>query len=121
VGELTTKQRLFVEAYLVTANATESARRAGYKGNDKTLSVVGAENLAKPSIAKLVQQRVEQAVMTADEWMAGVAALARSAEKDSDKLTAFGLLGKPLNLTNSANVNLGGEVAVTTRVIKPSE
>jgi phage terminase small subunit len=64
---LTTKQRLFVEAYLVNPNATEAARRAGYKGNDVTLGAVGGENLKKPLIAALISERVEKAVMSADE------------------------------------------------------
>jgi phage terminase small subunit len=64
---LTTKQRLFVEAYLANPNATEAARRAGYKGNDVTLGAVGGENLRKPLIAALISERVEKAVMSADE------------------------------------------------------
>src|SRR5690349_16476460 len=57
---LTMKQRKFIAAYIGQANgnATEAARIAGYKGTDKALSVVGADNLVKPSIqnelAKLV-------------------------------------------------------------------
>jgi phage terminase small subunit len=119
--KLTTKQRLFVEAYLVTSNATESARRAGYKGNANTLAQVGDENLKKPKIAELVSKRVEKAVMTADEWMTEVAELARQAEKDSDRLTAYGLLGKPLNLTNNVKNEHSGEVVIATRVIEPGE
>ena len=48
--DCTPKQKLFVDYYLQSFNATDAARRAGYKGNDKTLSVVGSENLAKPCI-----------------------------------------------------------------------
>lgn len=65
--KLTTKQRLFVEAYLADPNATAAARKAGYKGNQNTLKQVGAENLAKPYIAALVEKRVASAAMTADE------------------------------------------------------
>lgn len=115
---LTTKQRLFVEAYLANPNATEAARRAGYKGNDKTLSVVGAENLAKPCIAEKLKVRVEEAAMTTSEWLKEVAVLARTAERDADKLTAYGLLGKPLNLTNNTNVNLKAEIEIE-EVIRP--
>jgi phage terminase small subunit len=120
VGELTTKQRLFVEAYLVTANATESARRAGYKGSENTLRAIASENLTKPNIAKLVNQRVETAIITADEWLTDVKTLAKSADRDSDKLTAYGMLGKYLGMTPEKH-ELKADVAVTTRVIKPSE
>ena len=34
--KLTPKQQRFVSEYLKTGNATEAARRAGYKGNDNT-------------------------------------------------------------------------------------
>jgi phage terminase small subunit len=58
---LTEKQRRFVEAYTGEAhgNATESARLAGYAGNDVTLGQVGAENLKKPQIAAAIQAALE--------------------------------------------------------------
>ena len=45
---LTAKQKLFAEAYVACLNATEAARRAGYKGSDNTLAVTGHDNLRKP-------------------------------------------------------------------------
>jgi phage terminase small subunit len=56
--KLTEKQRRFVLAYIGEArgNGTEACRIAGYKGNDKTLSVVATENLGKPSIAEAIQE-----------------------------------------------------------------
>lgn len=50
LAELTPKQALFCREYFVDLNATQSAKRAGYKGNDNTLSAVGYENLGKPRI-----------------------------------------------------------------------
>lgn len=63
-GKLTPKQQAFVDAYMGEArgNATEAARRAGYRGSDAVLASVGAENLRKPQIAEAIaerQQRVE--------------------------------------------------------------
>lgn len=55
--KLTPKQQLFVSEYLKTGNATEAARKAGYKGNDKTLGQVGAENLRKPGISRVLEER----------------------------------------------------------------
>ncbi len=54
--KLTPKQALFVAEYLKTGNATEAARKAGYKGNDNTLRVVGQENLLKPAVARAVEE-----------------------------------------------------------------
>ena len=114
---LSLKQRMFIEAYVgVSAgNATDAARRAGYRGNDKTLEAVGRENLAKPRIAEAVSIRVDAALesMSADEVIAEIASVAKSewslfssAEYDrdgnlinvtlrlGDKLRALELLGK---------------------------
>lgn len=70
---LTPKQKAFAEYYIELGNATEAARRAGYKGNTKTLTVVASENLAKPCIseyiAELVKPRDEKRIATADEVM----------------------------------------------------
>lgn len=59
---LTLKQQRFIEAYLGDAagNATEAARQAGYRGNDKTLGVVGWENLNKPKISRAIAKRRAQ-------------------------------------------------------------
>lgn len=55
--KLTPKQELFVSEYLKTGNATEAARRAGYKGNDNTLAQVGNENLRKPNVVELIKSK----------------------------------------------------------------
>ncbi len=96
--KLTTKQRLFVEAYLENPNGVQAAKKAGYKGNDKTLSVVASENLAKPCISKLLEKRVEEAVITANEILTDVKSIAKNADKDSDRLKAYEMLGKHLAL-----------------------
>ena len=54
--KLTIKQQTFVAEYLKTGNATEAARRAGYKGNDVTLGRVGADNLKKPQIQGAIRE-----------------------------------------------------------------
>ncbi len=69
---LTMKQQRFVDAYLVTFNGVESCRRAGYQGNDKTLSVVAAENLAKPSIVSVLSKRVAQVNKKAEKELIDV-------------------------------------------------
>lgn len=61
--DLTLKQKAFAEAYYnkdskTFGNGVASAKVAKYKGNDKTLSVVAAENLAKPCIIE-AGERIE--------------------------------------------------------------
>lgn len=53
--KLTTKQQRFVDFY--DGNATDAARKAGYKGNGATLKQVGSENLAKHYIKKALKER----------------------------------------------------------------
>ena len=46
--KLSKKQTDFIYYYMISGNATDACRRAGYKGNEDTLAVVGSENLRKP-------------------------------------------------------------------------
>jgi len=115
--KLTTKQQLFVEAYIGKANgnATEAARLAGYKGNDVTLAAVGAENLKKPHIAEFCHKRVETAGMTANEVVSELTKLARS--EGRHQIKALELLGKYHALFTDRKEHTGN---LEHRVIKPS-
>ena len=118
--KLTTKQKLFVEYYLANPNATDAARKAGYKGNDKTLKQVGSENLAKPYIAELLGERVEKAIITADEVLNGIKEIALTGDRDGDRLKAFELLGKHLKLfTEKTEITGkdGGAIDLTTTIV----
>ena len=75
--KLTYKQKMFVEAYLETLNATESARRAKYKGNENTLGVIGHENLRKPKIREEIDKRLKELAMSAEEVLARLGDMAR--------------------------------------------
>jgi hypothetical protein len=83
--KLTTKQRRFVEEYLIDGNATGAAIRAGY--SPKTARAIGSENLRKPDIAAAVaaaKQRVAaQIEISRDEVERRLAAIgfARVPEK----------------------------------------
>jgi phage terminase small subunit len=61
---LTARQRKFVDAYLVSGNATSAAVAAGY--SEKTAYSIGSENLSKPEIAAAVQARQQRAAAKAD-------------------------------------------------------
>lgn len=56
--KLTEKQRRFVDYYVETGNATESARRAGY--SSKTAEAIGLENLGKPRIKAAIDARLRE-------------------------------------------------------------
>ena len=56
--KLTEKQRRFVDYYIETGNATESARRAGY--SSKTAEAIGLENLGKPRIKAAIDARLRE-------------------------------------------------------------
>lgn len=64
---LTPKQQRFVDAYLTSLNATDAARKAGYKGNDVTLGAVGKENLQKPLIKQYLTKRHTQVAQKAEK------------------------------------------------------
>lgn len=78
MAKLTDKQKLFVEYYLQTWNATQAAANAGYKGNRNTLQAVGSENLTKPIIKKEISKRLEEVAMGSDEILARLGAMAKS-------------------------------------------
>lgn len=53
--KLTAKQEAFIQAYIETNNAAESARRAWY--SEKTARVIWDENLSKPYIKAEIDKR----------------------------------------------------------------
>jgi phage terminase small subunit len=71
---LTDKQRVFVEEYLKTWNATDAARRAGYKDPEQA----GYENKRKQEVATLIQQRLTSLKLSADEVLARLSEMATS-------------------------------------------
>lgn len=64
--KLTPKQRRFCEEYLKSGNATEAAKKAGYK--EKAAHSMGAENLRKPAISAYIKLRTDEqeAALVAD-------------------------------------------------------
>ena len=64
--KLTPKQKRFCEEYLKSGNATDAAKKAGYK--EKAAHSVGAENLRKPAISAYIKRRTDEqeAALVAD-------------------------------------------------------
>lgn len=53
---MTPKQEKFIKEYLLSGNATDAARKAGYSGNDNTLGQTGAQNLKNPEISAAIKK-----------------------------------------------------------------
>lgn len=122
VRPLTTKQRLFVEAYLASPNATEAARKAGYKGTDNALGVIGHKMLTNAKISAFVEKRVQSFGMTANDVLSELAAIARGDYQDfrSDKVKSLELLGKHFKLfTDKTEVTGKDDGPISLIVVKP--
>lgn len=136
--KLTLKQRAFADYYIKLGNATEAARKAGYKG--KNLNRVASENLSKLDIKNYIDERLKQIenerIADAAEVMKYLTMVMRgqseaeivvvegsgdgfsSARKvnkapdEKEKLKAAELLGKRYSLFKD-NTNLNANVGVT--------
>lgn len=76
------KERAFVEHYLATWNGTKSMGLAGYKGNDNNLAAMASEYLRKPKIAALIEKRMKELTLKADEVLMRLAQHATSSITD---------------------------------------
>ena len=56
--KLTLKQQRFADEYIISGNATEAAIKAGY--SKKTAYSIGLENLKKPEIKKLIDEKLKE-------------------------------------------------------------
>ena len=56
--KLTLKQQRFADEYIISGNATDAAVKAGY--SKKTAYSIGLENLKKPEIKKLIDEKLKE-------------------------------------------------------------
>lgn len=118
-NKLTPKQRAFADYYIETGNATEAARRAGYKKPN----VQGSQNLEKLSIKSYIEERVkasdEKRIAKGEEVLEYLTKVMRGEEKDQfgldaslqDRTKAAELLGKRYRLFTD-KVELEGSIPV---------
>lgn len=104
--KLTPKQKAFADYYIETGNATEAARRVGYKKPN----VQGSQNLEKLSIKSYIEERVkaldEKRIAKGEEVLQYLTKVMRGEEKDQfgldpslqDRTKAAELLGKRYRL-----------------------
>ena len=116
--ELTSRQKAFADYYLELGNATEAARRAGYKGNN--LNRDASENLTKLGIKQYIEERQKQIdskrIATIEEVMRFYTAVMRGEVKDQfeldaelkDRLAAGKELMKRLELSEDKMSDGGG-------------
>lgn len=81
--ELTPKQKAFADYYIETGNASEAARKAGYKCAEQQ----GKENLQKPTIIAYIAERTkpkeDNRIASGDEVMEFLTAVMRGEVKDA--------------------------------------
>ncbi|WP_338630697.1 terminase small subunit [Clostridium baratii] len=104
--KLTPKQKAFADYYIELGNATEAARRAGYRKPN----VQGSQNLEKLSIKSYIDGRIqaldEKRIAKGDEVLEYLTKVMRGEEKDQfgldaslqDRTRAAELLGKRYRL-----------------------
>ncbi len=118
-NKLTEKQKRFIDYYVETANATESAKRAGY--SSKTAKNIGAENLTKLNyfIQERLQQLENNRIASQEEVLQYLTKVMRGEEKDQfgldaslqDRTKCAELLGKRYG-TFKEKVEVAGNIPV---------
>lgn len=120
---LTPKQERFCQEYLIDLNATQAAIRAGYSA--KTAHEIGAQNLAKLSIAarisELQQERSERTQIKADAVLKELAIAGFGRIADMAKARPDGLL--ELNFRDATRDQLAiiASIKTKTRIIAGEE
>ena len=111
--KLTPKQKAFAEYYIECGNATEAARKAGYKSY-KSSGIEAAKTLKNPNVSAYIAERLGQQekkrVADANEVIEFYTAVMRGEVKDqfgldaslSDRLKAGDSLMKRFAVTDAA-------------------
>lgn len=86
--KMPTKQRVFIDRYLVHFNASRAATEAGY--SEKTAYSIGQELLNKPEILQEIEARLKEYHMSADEALKLLAIQARGDIGDLLDVTSLG-------------------------------
>lgn len=106
--KLSPKQQAFCDYYIEIGNATEAAKKAGYKGSN--LNRIASENLSKLVIKQYIEKRLKELeskrVATATEVLEFITSVMRGEVKDQfdldaslqDRLKASEMLAKRFRL-----------------------
>jgi hypothetical protein len=113
-AHLSRKQLKFVEQYAALGNATEAARRAGYK-NTSAIHTTGWENLRKPAIASAIKQELAKAdfavtPVRVQRRLHDISMAAQDAGQFGPAVRAEELLGKSIGLFIDRSIQLSGQM-----------
>lgn len=129
-NKLTEKQKRFIDYYVQTGDATQSAKLAGY--SQKTAKQIGSENLSK--LDSYIQPRLEEMssrrIADANEVLEYLTKVLRGEEKDQfgfdaslkDRNKAAELLGKRYKLyVDRVEQENKGDIKVVFNVPRPKK
>lgn len=93
-NKLTIKQKKFADEYIISGNATESYKVAGYKySSDNVAAVEGKKLLRNPKVSTYLNERMKEledkSIAKQDEVLKYLTRVLRGEEKD-EALTAVG-------------------------------
>lgn len=106
------RQRVFIDEYLKSGNATQSAIAAGY--SPKTAYSIGANLLKKVEVSTAIETHLSESHMSAQEVLDRISDIARGDMADLMDITTMGFTLK------LASVNDNGELVINpnTKLIK---
>ncbi|VHG79866.1 terminase small subunit [Streptococcus pyogenes] len=135
LSKLTLKQKRFADEYIISANATAAAIKAGY--SKKTARSIGHENLTKPDIKAYIDERLEklesEKIATQEEVLQYLTSIMRGDQQEKtlisvgefgqkivdidvgakDRIKAAELLGKRYRLfTDKVEMDVSSDVTI---------
>lgn len=97
MSKLILKQKRFADEYIISANATAAAIKAGY--SKKTARSIGQENLTKPDIKAYIDERIEKLesakIATQEEVLQYLTSIMRGDQQEKT-LISIGELGQEI-------------------------
>lgn len=135
MSKLTLKQKRFADEYIISANATAAAIKAGY--SKKTARSIDQENLTKPDIKAYIDERLEklesEKIATQEEVLQYLTSIMRGDQQEKtlisvgefgqkivdidvgakDRIKAAELLGKRYRLfTDKVEMDVSSDVTI---------
>jgi hypothetical protein len=113
--QLTSKQRLFVNAYVLTGNAASSMIAAGYseRSGATTVSRLTRNPSVAQAITKELSLRLKRTRIDADWVIARLAVESQRVGPESQhtaRVNALGLLGRHLDMFHEGRLKISGQV-----------
>jgi hypothetical protein len=99
--KLTNKQRLFIDYYLQSFNASDAARKAGY--SESRARITGSELLSDSNISEQIKARLDEVHMSAEEALKLLADIARG---DMARMMDIGSMGFNIDMKRAQELGL---------------